>query len=130
MYLGRRTLGYEQGVLHRASGPNFLLHKVTNPLVINTDHSVHVPERINCISTPPHHTLNPTVRSCLLGQIANEYVDEGREKALPLECLHFPINSRFTERFLHLSKYFFALADCHNDYLKTIFPRDFAPYHI
>ena len=119
-----------QGVLHRAPGPNFLVHKVTNPVGINRDHGVHVPERINCTSTPPHRTLWPTDRSCLLGYIENEYVDEGRDKALPLECLHFQINPRFTERLWHLSKYFFALADCHNDYLKAMFTRDFAPYRI
>ena len=67
----------------------------------------------------PQHTLKPTASSCSLGQLGNEYVREGRNRDLPLECLHFPINSRLTERFWHLSKYFFALADRPNDYLNA-----------
>ena len=35
---------------------------------------------------------------------------------------------RFTERFWHQSKYFFALADRSNDYLITFLTRDTAPY--
>ena len=40
------------------------------------------------------------------------------------------LNPRFTERFWHLSKYFFALANRQNDYLNTFFTRDTAPYKI
>ena len=65
---------------------------------------VYTCERINYTSTPPQHTLKPTASSCSLGPLENEYVQEGRDKDLPLECLHFPINSRFTERFWHLSR--------------------------
>ena len=60
----------------------------------------------------------------------NEYVKEGRNKDLPIECLHFPLNPLFTERFWHLFKYFSALADRPNDYLNTFFTRDTAPYKI
>ena len=45
-------------------------------------------------------------------------------------CLHFPINPRFTERFWHPSKYFFALADRQNNHLDAFFTRDVTPYHI
>ena len=87
-----------------------------------------MPERINNISDPPQHTLKPTASSCSLGQLEDEHAQEGRDRDLPLECLHFPLNPRFTERFWHLSKYFFALADRRNDYLNTFFTRDTAPY--
>ena len=89
-----------------------------------------MPKRINSTSTPPQHTLKPTATSCSLGQLKNEYVQEGRDRDLPFDCTHFPINPRFTERFWHLSKYFFALADCPNDYLNTFFTHDPAPYKI
>ena len=92
------------GIAHRAPGPNFLFHQFTNPLGFDTVHGVHVLERIHYISTPPHHTLKPTASSCSLGQLENENVVEGRDKNLPPECLHFPINPRFTERFWHLSQ--------------------------
>ena len=118
------------GIPHRSQGPNFRFHEFTNPPVINTFQGIHVPERINSTSTPPQHTLKPTASSFSLGQLENKYVQEGRDKDLPLECLHFPINPRFTERFWHLSKYFFALADRPNDYLNTFFTRDTAPYKI
>ena len=71
-----------------------------------------------------------TASSCSLGQLENEYVQEGRDKDLPLECHHFPINPRFTERFWHLSKNFFALADRPNFYFNTFFSRDTVPYKI
>ena len=100
------------------------------PLVLNTLQGVHVPERINYTSTPPQPTLKPTASSCPLGQLVNEYVHEGRDRDLPLECGHFPINPRFTERFWHLSKYFSALADRPNDYLNTFFTHVKAPYKI
>ena len=87
-----------------------------------------MPERINYTSTPLEHTLKPTAISNSPGQLENEYVQEGRDKDLPLECLYFPLNPRFTERIWHLSKYFFALADRPNDYLNTFFTRDTAPY--
>ena len=119
-----------QGIPHRSQGPNFRFHEFTNPLGINTVQGIHVPEKINYTSTPPQHTLKPTANSCSLGQLEKEYVQEGRDKDLPLECLHFPTNSRFTERFWHLSKYFFALADRPNDHLNTFFTRDTAPYKI
>ena len=45
-------------------------------------------------------------------------------------CLHFHLNPRFTERFWHLSKYFFALADRPNDEFNTFFTRETAPYKI
>ena len=89
-----------------------------------------MPERITYTSTPPQHTLNSTASSCALGQIENEYVHEGQDRDLPLERLHFPINSRFTERIWHLSKYFIALVDRPNDYLNTFFTSDVAPYKI
>ena len=88
------------GILHRSQGPNFRFHEFTNPLGINTIQGKQAPERISYTSTPPQHMLKPTASSCYLGQLENEYVQEGRDK----ECLHFPINSRFTERFWHLSK--------------------------
>ena len=89
---------------------------------------IHVPGRINYTSTPPQHTLKPTAISCSLGQFENEYVQEGRDRDLPLECFHFPFNHRFTKRFWHLSKYFFALAYRPNDYFNTFFTRETAPY--
>ena len=50
---------------------------------------------------------------------------------MPLDCSHFPLNPRFTERFWHLSKYFFALADRPNHYMNTFFfTRDTAPNKI
>ena len=109
-----------KSVMHKTSGPNFKFHQFTNPLGISTDHGVYVPKRINNVSTPPHHTLKLTASSSSLGQLENEYVEyeERRDKELPFGCLHFAINPRFTERFRHLSKNFFALADCQNDYLK------------
>ena len=88
-----------------------------------------MPEWISYTSTPPQHTLKPTASSCSLGQLEDEYVQEGRDKDLPLECLHFPLNLRITERFWHLSKYFFALADRPNNYLNTFFTRSTAPYN-
>ena len=89
-----------------------------------------MPERISYTSTPPQHTLKPTASSCSLGQLENEYVQEGRDKDLPPEGPHCPLNPRFTERLWHLSKYFFALADRTNDYFNTFFTRDTAPYKI
>ena len=118
------------GIPHRSQGPNFRFHEFTNPLGINTIQGIHVPERISYTSNPPQHTLKPTASSCSLGQLENEYVQERRDKDLPLECLLFPINSCFTERFWHLSKYFFALADRQNDYHNTSFTRDTAPFRI
>ena len=102
-----------QGIPHRSQGPNFRFHEFTNPLGINTIQGIHVLERNNYTSTPPQHTLKPTASSFSLGQLENEYVQEGRDRDLPLECVHFPLNPRFTERFWHLSKLFFALADHH-----------------
>ena len=118
------------GIPHRSQGPNFCFHELTHPLGINTLQGIHVPERINYTSTPPQLILKPTASSCSLGQLENEYVQEGRDKNLSLECLHFPLNPRFTERVWHLSKYFFALADRPNDYLYTFFTRDTALYKI
>ena len=89
-----------------------------------------MPERINYTTTPPQHALKPTASSWSLGQLKKEDVQEGRDKDLPLECLLIPVNPRFTERFWHLSKYFFALADRPNDYLNTFLTRDTAPYKI
>ena len=119
-----------QGIVHRSQGPNFCFHEFTNPIGINTVQGIHVPERINYTATPPQHTLKPTASSCSLGQLENEYVQEGRDRDLTLECLHFPINPRFTERSWHQSKYFFALADRTNDYLNTFFTRDTDPNRI
>ena len=65
--------------------------------------------------------------SCSLENLENQYVIKGRDKDLALECLQFPINARFMERFWHLSKYFFILADSPMDYLKTLFTRDAPP---
>ena len=118
------------GHIRQHIGPNFGFHEFPNPLGINTIQGIHVPERISYTSTPPQHTLKPTASSCSLEQLENEHVQEGRDKDLSLECLHFPINLRFTELFRHLSKYFFALADLPNDYLNTYFTRDTAPYKI
>ena len=113
-----------------SQGPNFRFHEFTNPLGINTIQDIQLPERFSYTFTPPQHTLKSTASSCSLGQLENEYVQEGWNKDLPLECLHVPQNPRFTERFWHLSKYFFALADCPNDYLNTFFTRDTVPYKI
>ena len=89
-----------QGITHRSQEPNFRFHEFTNLLGINTLQRIHVPERINYTSTPPQHTLKPTASSCSLGQLENEFVQEGRDSDLAQECLHFPINHRFTaERF-------------------------------
>ena len=118
-----------QCIPHRSQGPNFCFHEFTNPLGINTLQGIHVPDRINYTSTPPQHTLKPTASSCSLGQLENEYVQEGRDQDLSLECAHFPPNPRFTERFWHQSKYFFAFADRSNDYLNTYFSRETAPYN-
>ena len=116
--------------MHRNWGSNFRFHQFAYLLSINTYHGVYVPERIKYVSTPPHHTLKSTASACSLGQLESKYLEEGRDKELPLEFLHFPISPRFTERFWHISKYFFALADCQNDYLKTLFTKDVAPYHM
>ena len=116
-----------QGIPHRSQGPNFRFHEFTNHLGINTLQGIHVPKRMNSTSTPPQHTLKPAAKFCSLGQLKNEYVQEGRDRDLPFECTHFPINPRFTEQFWHLSKYFFALADRPNDYLITFFTHDPAP---
>ena len=129
--LGRRNVfAPTQGIIHRAPGCNFRFHQFTNPLSIDKIHVVHVTKRVNYTSTPPQHTLKPIASCCSLGQPENEYVQEGRDKELPLECLHFPINHRFTKRFWRQSQYFFALADRQIDYLITFFTRDFAPYRI
>ena len=118
--LGRRNLfAPTQGIIHRAPGRNFRFHQFTNPLSIDTIHVVHVTKRVNYTSTTPQHTLKPIASCCSLGQPENEYVQEGRDKELPLECLHFPINHRFTKRFWRQSQYFFALADRQIDYLIT-----------
>ena len=116
-----------QRITHRSKGSNFQFHEFTNPIGINTLQGIHVPERINYTSTPPQHTFKHTSSTCSFEQLENEYVQEGRDSNLPLECLHFPINNRFLERFWHQSKYFFALADRPNDYLNTFFTRDTAP---
>ena len=84
---------------HRSQGPNFQFHVFTNPLGVNTIQGIHVPQRINYNCTPPQHTLKPTTSSCSLGQLENEYVQEGRDKYLPLENLRFSLNPRFSERF-------------------------------
>ena len=44
--------------------------------------------------------------SCSRGQLENEYVEERRDKVLPLECIHFPNNPRLTKNIWHLSNYF------------------------
>ena len=119
-----------QGIPHRNKGPDFRYHEFTNPLGINTRQGIHVAERINYTSTPPQHNLKPTASSCSLGELENEHIEEGRDQNLPLECAHFPLNPRFTERFWHQSRYFFALADRANDYLNTFFSRDTAPYKL
>ena len=77
-----------------------------------------------------HHTTHAqvTASSCSLGQMENEYVQEGQDRDLPLKYLHFPISHRFTERFWHQSQYFFDLADRQNNYLNTFLTRDVAPY--
>ena len=117
-----------QGIIHRSQGTNFRFHKITNSLGINTVQVSHVPERINYTSTPPQHTLKPKASSCSLRQMENEYVQDERERDLPQECLLFPINHRFTERFWHKSKNFIAFADRLNDYLNTFFTRHTALY--
>ena len=109
---------------------NLRFHQFPNPLSIDTIHGVHVPERITYTSTPPQHTIKPTASSCSLGQLENEYVQEGRDRELPLEFLHFPIIHLFTKRFWHQYKYFFTLADRQNDYWNTFFTRNVAPCHI
>ena len=96
------------GIPHRSQRPIFRLHEFTKPLGINTIQGIHLLERISYTSTPPQRTLKPTASSFSLGQFEKECVQGGRDKNLPPECLHFPINSRFTERFWHLSKYFFC----------------------
>ena len=128
----RNHFASTQGITHRAPGPNFSFHQFqfTNPLGIDTTHGVHVPEQISYKSTPPQDTLKSTASSCSLGQLENEYGQEGQDRDFPLEGLHFPINNRFTERFWHQSKYFFVLAGCQNDYLNTFFNRNVAPYSI
>ena len=71
-----------QGIPHRSRGQSFQFHEFTNPLGINTLQGIHVPERIKYTSTPPQQTLKPTASSCSLGQLENEYVQEGRDKDL------------------------------------------------
>ena len=93
---------------HRSEGPNFRFHEFTNPLGINTLQGIHVPERNNYTSTLIQHTLKPTASSFSLGQLENEYVQEGRDKDFPLECLHFNISSTSTPSSLlirHPTKY-------------------------
>ena len=119
-----------QATPHQSQRTNFRFQEFTNPLGINTLQGTHVPERINYTSTPPQHTLKPTASSCSLGQLENEYVQEGQNRDLHLECLHFPLNSGFREHFWHLSKYFFALADRPNNYPNTFFTHDTPPYKI
>ena len=66
--------------LHRSAtqsiGPNLKFHQLTNPVGINSDHDVYVPEMIKYVSTPPHHTLKPTASSCSLAQFENEHAEE------------------------------------------------------
>ena len=119
-----------QGIPRRSQGPNFRFPEFTNPLGINTLQRINAPERINYTSTPHQHTLKPTASSCSLGQLENEYVEEGRDREIPLECAQFSINPRFTERFWHLSRFIFTLADRPKDCLNTFFTQDTAPYKI
>ena len=119
-----------QGIIHRAAGPNFRFHQYTILVGIDTVHGVHAPEWINYTSTTPQHNLKRTASSCSLGQLENEYIQEGRDRDFPLECLHFSINHRFTERFWHQSQYLFALADRQNDYSDTFFTHDVATHRI
>ena len=107
-----------QSTFHSAPCPNFKFYEFTNPRGVNTrssEYGFHVPEQINYVSTQPHYTLKLMASSCSFGQLENGYVEEGRNKDLPLDCLHFAINPRFTVRFWHSSKYFFALADRQKD---------------
>ena len=121
-------LAPKQRTFHRAQGSNFKSYQFINPLGINTELIVHLPKRVNYVSTAPRHALKPTASSCSLGQLKNEYAEEGRDKGILLECFPFPINPRFTERFWNLSKYFFALADRQNYHLNFMFTRDVALY--
>ena len=118
----------KQSTFHRALGSIIKFYQFTNPLGINTELRVHLPKGITYVSTAPRQALKPTASWCSLGQLKNEYVEEGRDKRILLECLPFPINPRFMERFWHLSKYFFALADRQNDYLNLMSTRDVALY--
>ena len=98
--------------------------------ISDTLQGIHVPERINYTSTPPQHTLKPSASSCSLEQLEIKNAHEGRDRDLPLEYAHFPLNPGFSERFWHLSKHFVALDGRPNDYLNTFFTRDTAPYKI
>ena len=117
-----------QGIPHRSQGPNVRFHEFTNPLGINTIQGIHVLERINYTSTPPQHTLKPTASSCSLGQLDNEYVQERRDKDLPLECLHFPINSRFTEPRIGVKKKHFYSRQCTLQKIRQTRPLLFTTY--
>ena len=104
---------------HRVPGPNFRFQQFTNPLCINAEHGAYVPERIIYLSKPFLHTLKPTDSSSSLEQLEKENVEDGSDRDL-----HLPINLRFTEKFWHSSKYFFARVDRQDYYLKTTFTRD------
>ena len=49
------------------------------------------------------------------------------KKRPSLECAHFPIKPRLTERFWRIFMYSCTLADRQNDYLNTMFARDTTP---
>ena len=98
----------------------FSFPRVHESPAIKTVQEIHVTVRITYTSTPQQHTLKPTASSFSPGQLENEHVQEGGDRDLPLECLQFPNNHRFTKRFWHQSKYFFTLADRQNDYLNTL----------
>ena len=117
-----------KGHIPQTTKPKPSILPIKNPLGFNTEHGIRLPEWINRLPTPPEHTLTPNSSSRSFGQLGNEYVEEGRDKILPLECACFPINPRFTERFWHTSKLFVALADRQNNNLSTMFTGDIIFY--
>ena len=66
-----------QKTLHSPPGHSFLFHQFNNSLGINTEHSTHVTERKNYISTPLEYALKSTSSTSTIGQLENEYVEEG-----------------------------------------------------
>ena len=88
-----------QNTYHSSPGPSFLFHQFTNPLKINRKHGIHVPEReISSFPLPRNVQKKPISITCPIGQLLNEYAEEGSDKNFLLECAQFYTNyPQFTE---------------------------------
>ena len=114
-----------QSAFHRPAGTSFRFYQFNNPLSINTEHGIQVPDWINFIFIPPAHTIKPKMSSRSLGQLENEHLEEGRTFPSSVVVPHQPA---FHRTLLQTFKFFFALAHHRNGYLNTIFTRNRTPY--